>query len=107
MVHPTPTQVLLTTPFEPLVRQLSGSLARGVRRIDPLLQDEPTPQKMMTFEHALSALLRAVGRRIMAWVLHHLETANAHEDPLECSLRTVSIVAAANIRARWPRSLAP
>jgi hypothetical protein len=81
MVHPTPTKVLLTTTFEPLVMQLSGSLARGVRLIDQFLQDEPTPQKMMTFEHELSALLREVGRRIMAWVLNRIEPANDREAP--------------------------
>jgi hypothetical protein len=73
MIHPMPTQVLLTTTFEPLVRQLSGSLARGVRLIDQFLQDDLTPQKMMTFEGELSALLREVGRRIMAWTLNRLE----------------------------------
>lgn len=81
MGHTTPTKVLLTTTFEPRVMQLSGSLARGVRLIDQFLQDEPTPQKMMTFEHELSALLREAGRRIMAWVLTHLEPENDHEAP--------------------------
>lgn len=81
MVHPTPTKVLLTTTFEPLVMQLSGSLARGVRLIDQFIQDEPTPQKMMAFEHELSTLLREVGRRIMAWTLNRLEPENDHEAP--------------------------
>jgi hypothetical protein len=67
LIHPTPTKVLVTTTLEPLVRQLSGSLARGVRLIEPFLHDEPTPQKMMTFAHELSVLLRAVGRRILSW----------------------------------------
>jgi hypothetical protein len=71
MIHPTPIKVLLTTTFEPLVRQLSGSLARGVRLIDQFVHDEPTPQNMMTFERDLSILLRDVGRRIMAWVALH------------------------------------
>jgi hypothetical protein len=31
MIHPTPTKVLLATTLQPLVVQLSGSLARGVR----------------------------------------------------------------------------
>jgi hypothetical protein len=61
--------------------QLSGSLARGIRLIDQLLHDEPTPQKMMAFEHELSALLREVGRRIMAWVLHRLEPENDYKAP--------------------------
>jgi hypothetical protein len=81
MIHPTPTKGWLTTTFEPLVRQLSGALARGVRLIDQFVQDEPTPQKMMTFERELSALLRAVGRRIMAWGLNRLEPANDDEAP--------------------------
>lgn len=86
MIHPTPTQVLLTTTFEPLVRQLSGSLARGVRLIDQFLQDDPTPQKMMTFEGELSALLREVGRRIMAWALNRLEPQDDQEAPARVEL---------------------
>ena len=79
MVHSTPTKVLLTTTFEPLVMQLSGSLARGVRLIDQFVQDEPTPQKMMVFERELSELLREVGRRIMVWALNRLEPENDAE----------------------------
>jgi len=56
-----------------LVVQLSGSLAHGAKLIAQCLEEEPTPQKMTTFEQALSALLREVGRRIMAWVLNHME----------------------------------
>ncbi len=81
MVHHTPTKVLLTTTFAPLSMQLSGSLARGVRLLDQFVQDEPTPEKMMAFEHELSALLRDVGRRIMAWTLNHLEPENDDEAP--------------------------
>ena len=66
MVHATPTKVLLTTTLRPLVVQLSGSLAQGVRLVDQFLHDEPTPQKMAAFEWAMSKLLREVGRRIMA-----------------------------------------
>ena len=73
MVHTTPTKVLLATTLQPLVVQVSGSLAHGAHLIDQCLQQEPTPQKMAAFEQALSALLREVGRRIMAWVVHHLE----------------------------------
>jgi hypothetical protein len=79
MIHPTPIKVLLTTTFEPLVMQLSGALARGVRLIDQFVQDEPTPEQMMAFEHDLSALLRDVGRQIMAWALNRLEPANDDE----------------------------
>ena len=66
MIHTTPTKVLLTTTLRPVVVQLSGSLAQGVRLLDQCLHEEPTPQKMATFEWALNALLREVGRRIMA-----------------------------------------
>ena len=66
MVHTTPTKVLLTTTLRPLVGQLSGSLAHGVRLLDQFLHDEPTPQKMTACERELRALLREVGRRIMA-----------------------------------------
>jgi hypothetical protein len=81
MVHTTPTKVLLTTTLRPLVVQLSGSLAQGVRLIQQCLHEEPTPQKMATFEGELSALLREVGRRLMAWVLNHLEPETAGEAP--------------------------
>ena len=81
MVHTTPTKVLLTTTLRPLVVQLSGSLAQGVRMIDQYLREEPTPQQMATFEKALSALLREVGRRIMAWVLNHVEPEHPTEAP--------------------------
>ena len=66
MVHTTPTKVLLTTTLRPLVVQLSGSLAQGVRLLDQCLHEEPTPQKMAKFERELSTLLREVGRRVMA-----------------------------------------
>jgi hypothetical protein len=81
MVHTTPTKVLLTTTLRPLVMQLSGSLAQGVRLLDQYRNEEPTPQKMATFEGALSALLREVGRRIMAWVLNHVEPEHTEEAP--------------------------
>jgi hypothetical protein len=81
MVHTTPTKVLLTTTLRPLVGQLSGSLAHGVRLLDQFLRDEPTPQKMTACERELRALLREVGRRIMPWVLNHMEPKNAGETP--------------------------
>ena len=56
MVHTTPTKVLLATTLRPLVVQLSGSLAQGVRLIEQCLHEEPTPQKMAKFEWALRAL---------------------------------------------------
>jgi len=67
MVHTIPTKILLTTTLRPLVVQLSGSLAQGVRLIDQCLHEELTPQKMAKFEWTLRALLREVGRRIMVW----------------------------------------
>src|SRR5215467_14283002 len=81
MIHPTPTQVLLATTLQPLVVQLSGSLARGAKLIDQFLHQEPTPQQMATFEQELSALLREVGRRIVTWVLNHVEPACPDETP--------------------------
>ena len=81
MIHPTPTKVLLATTLQPLVVQLSGSLARGAKLIEPFLHHEPTPQQMATFERELSTRLREVGRRIMAWVVNHLESDDLDEVP--------------------------
>jgi hypothetical protein len=81
MVHPTPTKVLLTTTLRPLVAQLSGALAHGVRLLEQCLHNEPTPQKMAEFERELSTLLREVGRRMLAWILNHLEPEDAAEAP--------------------------
>ena len=81
MIHPTPTKILLATTLQPLVRQLSGSLAQGARLIEHFLHHEPTPQHMATFERELSALLRDVGRRIVAWVLNHVEPERPEEAP--------------------------
>src|SRR5918911_1967094 len=73
MLHPTPTKVLLATTLQPLVVQLSGSLAHWDQLVAQFLDQEPTPQTMMTFERELCGLLREVGRRIVAWVLNHVE----------------------------------
>jgi hypothetical protein len=81
MAHTTPTQVLLTTTLRPFVGQLSGALARGVRRIDQLLHDEPTPQQMAACEGELSTLLREVGRRVMVWMFNHMEPDCPDEAP--------------------------
>jgi hypothetical protein len=40
MIHPTPAKVLLATTLQPLVVQLSGSLARGAKLIDQFLHHE-------------------------------------------------------------------
>ena len=61
--------------------QLSGSLARGAKLIDQCLHQEPTPQQMAAFERELSALLREVGRRIVAWVIDHMESDDPDEMP--------------------------
>jgi len=63
------------------VGQLSGALARGGRLIDQFLHDEPTPQKMAAFEGELSTLLREVGRRVMGWMLNHMEPDCPDEAP--------------------------
>jgi hypothetical protein len=81
MIHPTPTKTLLTTTLESLVMQLSSSLARGTRLIDQFVHAEPTPETTLTFERELSALLREVGRRIMAWTLNRLEPEADDEAP--------------------------
>jgi hypothetical protein len=81
MIHHTPTHVLLTTTLQPLVCQLSGALARGTRLIDQFVQAEPTPQSTMAFERELSALLREVGRGIMAWTLNRFEPKADDEAP--------------------------
>ena len=65
MVHATPTQVLLTTTWPPVVMPWSGVLAHAVSLLDQCLSHEPTPQAMATFERELSALLCEVGHR--AW----------------------------------------
>src|SRR5918992_4132528 len=85
MIHPTPTQTLLTTTYESLVMQLSGLLARGTRLLDRFVHAEPTPETIMAFERELSALLREVGRRIMAWTLNRLEPDADNEAPLRVS----------------------
>ena len=81
MIHPTPTKVLLATTLQPLVVQLSGSVARGAQLIEQFRHHEPPPQQMATCERELSTLLREVGRRIVAWVLNHLESDDPDEVP--------------------------
>jgi hypothetical protein len=83
----TPTKVLLTTTLRPFVVQLSGALARGVRLLAQLLHDEPTPQKMAAFEGELSPLLREVGRRVMGWMLNHMEPDCPDEAPSRLGLQ--------------------
>jgi len=73
MMHPTPTKGLLATTLQLLVVPLSGSLARGAQWIAQFLHHEPTPQQLATFAQELSALRREVGRRLVAWGVHHVE----------------------------------
>jgi hypothetical protein len=102
MTPPTPTKVLLTTTFAPRVLQLSGALARGVRLMDRFVQAAPTPQKTMTCERERSALLRDVGRHIMAWGLHHM----APEADPEAPSRVPCKGCLSRRRRTHPRSLA-
>lgn len=81
MAHPTPTKVLLTTTLQPLVMELSGSLAHGARLVEQFLAHEPSPDKMMKFERELGDLLREVGRRILAWVVNRVEPERDDEAP--------------------------
>ncbi len=81
MIHATPTKTLLTTTFAPLVMQLSSSLARGTRLMDQFVHAEPTPETTMAFARELNALLREVGRRMMAWTLNRLEPEADEEAP--------------------------
>src|SRR5262249_14519951 len=81
MIHTMPTKALLATTLRPLVVQLSSSLAHGARLIDHFLHQEPTPQKMATFDRERSTLLQDVGRRIIAWVLNHMEPEHPEEMP--------------------------
>ncbi len=55
MVHTTPTTGRLPTTWRPLVVQLSGALAQGVRQIDRCRHEAPTPQKMAKFAWELCA----------------------------------------------------
>jgi len=87
MIHTTPTQALLATTLRPLVVPLSSSLAHGARRIDQWLHQEPTPQQMGMCERALSTLLREGGRRMMAWVLHHMEPERPEELPARLGVK--------------------
>lgn len=86
MAHPTPIKVLLTTTLQPLTMELSGSLAHGARLVEQFLEHEPSPEKMMRFECELGALLREVGRRIVAWVLNRLEPERDDAAPSVVSL---------------------
>jgi hypothetical protein len=72
--------------------QLSGSFARGTRHLDQIVQAEPTPQTPMAFERELNALLREVGRRIVAWALNRLEPEDAAEAPPRAGVQVAQLV---------------
>jgi hypothetical protein len=57
----------------------------------------------MAVARALNALLRDVGRRIMAWVLHHLEPEADNEAPSRVPFKGPL----SRRRRHPPRSLAP
>ena len=81
MIHPTPTNILLTTTLRPLVMELAGSLAQGARLVEQFLQQKPSPEKMVKFEQELRTLLREVGRRTLAWMMNRLEPERDDEAP--------------------------
>jgi hypothetical protein len=85
MIHPMPTETLLTTTFDSLTMQLAGLLARGTWLLHRFVHAEPTPETTMVFERELSALLREAGRRIMAWTLNRLEPDADTEAPSRVS----------------------
>ena len=103
MIHPTPTQTLLTTTFEPLVMQLSSSLTRGARIINQFVQAAPTPEATMAFALELDTLLREVGRRIMAWTLNQVEPEADAEAPARLEYNGYLY----RRRRQPPRSVAP
>ena len=103
MIHPTLTQTLLTTTFEPLVMQLSSSVARGARIINQFVQAAPTPEATMAFELELDTLLRGVGRRIMAWTLNQVEPEADAEAPARLEYNGYLY----RRRRQPPRSVAP
>ena len=52
-----------------------------MRLLDQFLHNEPTSQKMAEFEREHTTLLREVGRRILTWILNHLEPEDTAEAP--------------------------
>ena len=73
--------------FTALVVQLSSSLAHGADSLITFFTKNLPPQKMATFERALRPLLQEVGRRIMAWVLNHMEPERPEEMPTRLWLK--------------------
>jgi len=56
-----------------LGRAALGLFGAWAQWIAQFLHHEPTPQQLATFAQELSALRREVGRRLVAWGVHHVE----------------------------------
>jgi len=87
MVHTTPTKALLTTTLRPLVVQLSGPLAQGVRLVEQFLLDEPEAAEFaQLIEDDLAPLISAASVLEAGIVLisrHGLEARGDLQDFLE------------------------
>jgi len=59
----------------------SGSLVHGAKLMAQCLDQEPTPQQMAPCARERRALFQEVGRRLVAWVLHHVEPECPEEAP--------------------------
>ena len=74
--------LVLATPFVGELVELAGQVLPMVAAIGRLIgafrATAPTPAGTCQFEKSLAALLRLVGREIVAWVYNHLEH---HETP--------------------------
>jgi ribonuclease VapC len=87
MVHTTPTKALLPTTLRPLVVQLSGPLAQGVRLVEQFLLDEPEAAEFaQLIEDDLAPLISAASVLEAGIVLisrHGLEARGDLQDFLE------------------------
>ena len=87
MVHTTPTKALLPTTLRPLVVQLSGPLAQGVRLVEQFLLDEPEAAEFaQLIEDDLAPLISAASMLEAGIVLisrHGLEARGDLQDFLE------------------------
>ena len=87
MVHTTPTKALLPSTLRPLVVQLSGPLAQGVRLVEQFLLDEPEAAEFaQLIEDDLAPLISAASVLEAGIVLisrHGLEARGDLQDFLE------------------------
>jgi ribonuclease VapC len=87
MVHTTPTKALLPSTLRPLVVQLSGPLAQGVRLVEQFLLDEPEAAEFaQLIEDDLAPLISAASMLEAGIVLisrHGLEARGDLQDFLE------------------------